>query len=181
MSWRNPAGPARRLAGVARIAAWAALGAALAGCGFHPLYANRRDSGLDAELAAIKVAPASERIGQLLAISLRQGLNPSGDRVTPRYTLNLVIATGISDFAIRTDGTASRELYAATVSFNLQTIEGNRVVLAGSARANDSYDVGANPYTTIVAASDADRKAAASMSQQILAQIAVFLQHQAKS
>ena len=63
----------------------------------------------------------------------------------------------------------------------LQTVEGNKVVLSGSARANDSYDVGANPYTTIVATSDADRKAAAAMSQQILAQIAVFLRRQARS
>ena len=178
MSWPRLASRFRPSTRAVCLAACTVL---LAGCGFHPLYANRRDSGLDAELAAIKVTPASERIGQLVAISLREGLNPSGNRVTPRYSLNLVVATSIGDFAIRADGTASRELYAATVSFNLQSIEGNRIVLSGSARANDSYDVGANPYTTIVAASDADRKAAASMSQQILSQIVVFLQRQAKS
>ena len=177
MSWPSLA-PSARAAG---FLALVALAVPVTGCGFHPLYANRHDSRLDAEFAAIKVVPPSERIGQILAVSLREGLNPSGARVTPRYTLNLVLATSIGDFAIRADGTASRELYAASVSFNLQTIENNRIVLSGSARANDSYDVGANPYTTIVAASDADRKAAASMSQQILAQIAVYLQRQAKS
>ncbi len=42
----------------------------------------------------------------------------------------------------------------------LREIAGSKVVLSGSAQANDSFDVGENPYTTIVANSDAEKRAA---------------------
>jgi LPS-assembly lipoprotein len=175
MSWR------RNSAGVGRLGRLVVLAGLLAACGFQPLYADRDDTGIEAELAAIKVAAAPERLGQLLANSLRDGLNPSGSRVVPRYLLSITVASNVGDFAIRVDGTASRELYTATTSFVLRKTDGQTVVLIGSARANDSYDIGANPFTTIVATGDADKKAAASMSEEIQRQIAVFLRHQAKS
>jgi LPS-assembly lipoprotein len=151
----------------------------VAGCGFHPLYGNHQATGLDTDLAAIKVNPVPERIGQMVVIALRGALNPSGARVDPRYNLTVIVATSVGDFAIRKDGTPSRELYGASASFSLQDLSSQKIVLTGSARANDSYDVGANPFTTIVANQDADKKAAQSMSEQIESQIAVFLRRRA--
>ena len=156
----------------------AILGAVLAGCGFHPLYATRQDPDLDVDLSAITVSLIPERIGQLLAISLRDGLNPSGTRVQPRYVLAVVVNASIADLAIRSDGTASRQAYSANASFSLREIAGNRIVVSGSAQANDSFDVGENPYTTIVADSDAEKRAARSMSLQIRTQIAVYMRRQ---
>jgi LPS-assembly lipoprotein len=153
----------------------------LAACGFHPLYANRRSSGLDEELASVKVPPVDDRIGQMLVRSLRDGLNPTRLTVAQRYTLIISLQRSLSDFAIRKDGTASRELYAATVSFSLQDVQQNLVVLTGLARANDSYDVGENPFTTTVANNDADRKAADSMSEQIQSQIVAYLRRRASA
>jgi LPS-assembly lipoprotein len=167
-----------------RVRRGAALAGALlllASCGFHPLYAGRRSSGLDEQLASVKVSPVKDRIGQMLVRSLRDGLNPAGLQVAQRYSLTISLSRSLSDFAIRKDGTASRELYAASVSFTLQDVERNATVLTGVARANDSYDVGENPFTSIVANSDADRKAADAMSQQIQAQIAVYLRRQAST
>jgi hypothetical protein len=117
----------------------------------------------------------------MLVLSLREGLNPGGSRVAPRYSLTVTVASNVGDFAIRADGTASRELYSASASFVLRKVESQTALLTGSARANDSYDIGANPYTTIVAAGDADRKAAQAISDEIQRQIALYLRHQAKS
>jgi LPS-assembly lipoprotein len=153
----------------------------LAACGFHPLYANRRSSGLDEQLASVKVAPVSDRIGQMLVRSLRDGLNPAGLKVAQRYALTMTLTRSLSDLAIRKDGTASREAFAASAAFTLQDTQQNTTVLSGVARANDSYDVGENPFTSTVASSDADRKAADSMSQQIQRQIIVYLRRQASA
>jgi LPS-assembly lipoprotein len=155
------------------------VAAILSSCGFHPLYGSRQSSGLDEQLAAISVAPAPDRIGQMLVLSLRGAFNPSGLHVPPRYSLSLTVYHDVGDFAIRKDGTASRELYSASTTFQLHDIEHNAIVLGGSARTNDSYDVGENPYTTIVANQDADRKAAEAMSLQIQAQIAIWLKYRA--
>ena len=178
-----------RSAGASGIRSKARRGAALAGallllaaCGFHPLYANRRSSGLDEQLASVKVAPVSDRIGQMLVRSLRDGLNPAGLKVAQRYALTMTLTRSLSDLAIRKDGTASREAYAASVTYSLQDARQNATtVLTGVARANDSYDVGENPFTSTVASSDADRKAADSMSQQIQSQIVVYLRRQASA
>jgi LPS-assembly lipoprotein len=153
----------------------------LAACGFHPLYAGRRSSGLDEQLASVKVEPVKDRIGQMLVPSLRGGLNPDGLKVAQRYTLMITLSRSLSDFAIRKDGTASRQLYAASVSFSMQDGQQHTTVLTGVASANDSYDVGENPFTSIVASSDADRKAADAMSQQIQNQIIVYLRRQASA
>ena len=177
-----------RSAGASGIRSKARRGAALAGallllaaCGFHPLYANRRSSGLDEQLASVKVAPVSDRIGQMLVRSLRDGLNPAGLKVAQRYALTMTLTRSLSDLAIRKDGTASREAYAAVVVYYLADAQQNNIVLTGVARANDSYDVGENPFTSTVASSDADRKAADSMSQQIQRQIIVYLRRQASA
>ena len=66
----------------------AALLLALAGCGFHPLYAaggGVRD--WDPALAAISVRPIPDRPGQILALALRENLNPSGVSAPKRWDL----------------------------------------------------------------------------------------------
>lgn len=162
-----------------RLVLLAFLGMSLAACGFHPLYGGREQPVLDADLSAIKVEPVPERIGQLLAISLRDSLNPTGARVAPRFVLTIVVATSVSDFAIRSDGTASRQLFAASASFTLRELEGSKVVLTGSARANDSYDVGESPYTSVVDQGNSQKKAAEDMSEQIVTQLALYVRRQA--
>ena len=51
-------------------------------------------------------------------------------------------------------------------------------LLSGSARYNNSFDVGENPYSTIVANSDAEKRAAQTISGQIPTQLAVFMRRQ---
>ena len=72
----------------------------LAGCGWVPLYADRAAGPADTELAAIKVAPIPERIGQSLALGLRQWLNPTGEPVPSRYLLRTLLQTSQLDLGI---------------------------------------------------------------------------------
>jgi LPS-assembly lipoprotein len=162
----------------ARFAALVMLGASLAGCGFHPLYGSQKRNEVDVDLSSVKVGLVPERIGQLLTLSLRDGLNPRGVNVPARYVLAINVSTGIGNLAIRSDGTASRQAYSATAAFSLREIESNKVVVSGAARYNDSFDVGENPYTTIVADQDAEKRAAQTMSEQIRTQIAVYMRQQ---
>ena len=80
------------IAGVAAISL-----APLTGCGWAPLYADRAAGPADTELAAIKVAPIPERIGQSLALQLRQWLNPTG----AAGPLALSVAHAAADLAAR--------------------------------------------------------------------------------
>jgi LPS-assembly lipoprotein len=178
MSWPSNRRISRASARI-RVAALVILGATLVGCGFHPLYGSQQRTEVDADLSSIKVALVPERIGQLLAISLRDSLNPTGVNVPARYILSINVSSGVANLAIRSDGTASRQAYSASAAFSLREIESNKVVVSGATQYNDSFDVGENPYTTIVADQDAEKRAAQTMSRQIRLQLAVYMRKQA--
>jgi LPS-assembly lipoprotein len=167
-----------------RISAAALLFAcvALAGCGFHPLYAESEESGeFDADLASVSVTPIAERIGQIVANALRDSFNPARAKVPQRYVLTVVLTTSTGDYAIRKDGTASRELLAVSGSFNMYALGGERPVLTGSVTINDSYDVGENEYSVIVANNDAQARAAQEISTDIRTRVALYFRRAAKT
>jgi LPS-assembly lipoprotein len=154
----------------------------LAGCGFRPLYAtSSEDSAFDEQLASVHIEPISERIGQILANSLRDSFNPTGARVPERYTLNVVLSTATADYVIRKDGTASRELIVVSGRFTLNENGVHDPVLSGSIRINDSYDVGESPYSVVVSNSDAQTRAAQEISVDIRTRVSAYFRRQAKS
>jgi LPS-assembly lipoprotein len=152
--------------------------AILSGCGFHPLYGGSQEVAADAALAAVHVDPIPDRIGQLVANALRDNFNPHGDTVAVRYNLKVIVGASHADLAIRRDGTASRELYVASASFQLLSKDGTPG-LVGSARSNNSYDIGENEYSVVVANDDAQTRAARDIAQQISLQIGLFMRQRA--
>lgn len=156
-----------------------AVCALLTGCGFRPLYGGAGAAETDAVLAGIKVEPIPERIGQLVANALRDSFNPRGATVATRYSLKVNVTAANSDLAIRRDGTASRELYAAGASFHLTPLAPGLSAFGGSARSTSSYDIGENEYSVVVANDDAQTRAAEDIAQQISQQISLFLHQQA--
>jgi LPS-assembly lipoprotein len=151
---------------------------ALAGCGFHPLYGGAHEVEADAALAAVHVEPIPDRIGQLVANTLRDSFNPHGETVEMRYNLKVNVSASHADLAIRRDGTASRELYVASASFLLSAKDGGPG-LRGSARSNSSYDIGENEYSVVVANDDAQTRAARDIAQQITLQVGIFIHQKA--
>jgi LPS-assembly lipoprotein len=152
--------------------------AVLSGCGFHPLYGGSQEVEADAALAAIHVEPIPDRIGQLVANALRDTFNPRGATVESRYNLKVTVYASHADLAIRSDGTASRELYVASANFQLSAKDG-RPGLAGAARSNNSYDIGENEYSVVVANDDAQTRAARDIAQQISLQVDLFVHQRA--
>jgi len=153
---------------------------ALAGCGFHPLYGQGDTEEFDADLASVAITPIAERVGQIVANTLRDSFNPTGAKVPQRYVLTVVLATSVGDYAIRKDGTASRELLAVNGNFNMfEAGGGERPVLTGSVRINDSYDVGESEYSVIVANNDAQARAAQEISADIRTRVSLYFRRRA--
>src|SRR5690242_5563362 len=106
MSWADALGRRSRAGTLAALLFPLLLG----GCGFTPLY-GQADPVFDEELSSVQVLPIPERLGQRLAIELRDSLNPSGVSVTPRHYLIVRLTVTRSESAIRRDATASRAQY----------------------------------------------------------------------
>lgn len=147
----------------------------LNGCGFHPLYAPSSRAEFEPELAAIRVEAIPDRLGQILAISLRDSFNPSGDRVSARYGLRIALTTTRQDVGIRSDGTASRAEIDTTATFTLTELGSNRILLTSSARTVSGFDILTDDYATIVAEKDAKERSMHDLSDEIHTRLALFL------
>lgn len=156
------------------------VGAALAlgGCGFHPLYASHARSGFDADLASIKVNTIADRQGQVLAITLRDGLNPRGARVETRYTLDVVLTDARADIGIRPDGTASRREVTMTAKFILKDVKkptDSAIVLQGITHSVSSFDVLNDNYATVVAEHSAEERTVHDVGDDILTRLELYV------
>jgi LPS-assembly lipoprotein len=162
---------------VTRIAALLLAGLALAGCGFHPLY-GEREIAPSADLAAVDVRPIPNRIGQMLELRLRDTFNPSGASVPKLYALQVVLQESRGNFAIRKDGTASREIYDIYCTFTLYRAGDHQSLFAGQFRSNDSFDVAENEYSVVVAEQNAQSRAVRDIGDNIRERVALFLRRQ---
>src|SRR5690348_9360456 len=92
---------------------------ALGGCGFRPLYGPRGAQDWDPDLAAIKVDHIPDRPGQVLALALRENLNPAGKAVPVKWHLQTALTIARSDLGIQRNATATSSEITVSASFAL--------------------------------------------------------------
>jgi len=164
--------------------AWAVLLAVgvplmLLGCGWEPLYGDIETEPVSAELRAIKVDPISERIGQRLAIALRNSLNPTGQPPTPRYQLSTTLTTYLSNLGIQSQGLATLGQLDAYATYKLIELKTGSVLLINSVHVANSFDLNPNQYSTIVGEDDARNRCVSELDQEIVNRLTFFLQRRA--
>jgi LPS-assembly lipoprotein len=163
--------------------AWAALLAANVlmqlGCGWEPLYGDIETEPASAELRAIKVDPISERIGQRLAIALRNSLNPTGEPTTPRYQLSTTLTTYLSNLGIQSQGLATLGQLDAYATYKLVELKTGTILLTNSVHVANSFDLNPNQYSTIVGEDDARNRCVSELDQEIVTRLTFFLQRRA--
>jgi LPS-assembly lipoprotein len=152
---------------------------ALSGCGWEPLYADRESGPADAEMRAIKVDPIPERIGQRLALALRESLNPDGAPSPQRYRLSILLITQRSDLGIQQTGLGSRGKLDATANITLRDIKTGAMLLFTTNHVAESFDILANEYVSVVAEDDARVRAVEELRRDIVTRLTLFLQRRA--
>jgi len=163
---------------------WAALLAAgvslmPVGCGWEPLYGDIETDPASAELRAIKVDPIAERIGQRLAIALRNSLNPTGEPTTQRYQLSTTLTTYLSNLGIQSQGLATLGQIDAYATYKLVELKTGSVLLTNTVHVANSFDLNPNQYSTIVGEDDARNRSVAELDQEIVTRLTAFLQRRA--
>ena len=172
MSWsRTIARPSRR-------ALWLApLAVMLTGCGFHPLYAPSGTHDWDPDLAAIDVLPISDRPGQILALALREDLNPRGVSVPKRWNLQTGLRVTRTDLGIQRNATATTSEITVSAIFQI-TDQGGRIIYSSSSSAVGSFDLVNDAYATQVAAQDARDRAIRQVADEMVLRLAIFVRDQ---
>ncbi len=208
MWWCSDLQPAPGRRRALRLAAALALPAALAGCGFRPLYGGARGNVAAADLAAVEVHAPLTRLGRILENQLIDDLNPGGLAVAKRYRLDLTLERNKKALAIQLDDTITRFDLTVSAIFALRPIAGADageppadVLAAGEASADDattaaegdagrpaplyrsavrrvaSYNVIREPFATLIAEQDAERRAAVEVSREIRTLLTIFFEN----
>jgi LPS-assembly lipoprotein len=156
------------------------LAFAVAGCGFHPLFATS-DSALGGQQVfnSIYVDPIeAERAGYELRntlIDLLEGPNHQSDA---HYRLKVAVKQTIEGTAVQTNGNITRYTYTMIADYALSNIHTGAEITKGSETSVAAYDVVASPYATLVAQQDAQKNAAKDIADRIRIDLGVwFMKH----
>ena len=148
--------------------------ALLPGCNLRPLHAGPKGAELNQDLAAIVVERPGGRLEQEFRNYLIGQLNPAGVQVPPAYTLDLSLERARNALAIQLDDVATRYDLSVAATFELRAKDTGRTLYRSAARRVASYNVSAEPFATLVAERDAERRALRELSQQIRTQLALY-------
>lgn len=161
----------RRRLGLLLAAALPALGA----CGLRPVYGPQAQAEVVPELAAIEVAPQGGALGVAFRNALIDELNPSGVTVPPAYKLEVELLVAQADLMIQLNDTATRSNLILGAVFTLQRKADGQPLYSSATRRVASYNVRSDPFATLVAEQDAERRAAREVARQIRTMLALFL------
>jgi len=152
------------------------LALVLSACGFQPLYGPARTGGLSSteQMAAVRIAPLPDRIGQQMHNLLRDRLNPAGQPRDPTYELRLTLNEAKQELGIRKDETASRANLILAASFSLLEVGSGRLLLQGQASSTNSYNILNSQFATTYAESNARSRGLREISDDIRTRLGIY-------
>ena len=147
----------------------------LAACGFKPLYSqNDQGQTVNTKLAAVRIEPLRDRVGQQMHNLLRDRLNPNGQPVAPEYRLQVQITETRRELGVRRDETATRANLKLDTFFFLTSAESGEQVLSGRSTSTTSYDILEEPFATTISERNARERALREVADDIQTRLAVF-------
>ncbi len=152
---------------------------ALAGCHLRPIYSAPETNKVLPDLAAIEVDDLSGRRGQFLHDYLIDEFNPQGVSVAPAYGLAVQLTRQSSSLAIQLDNTATRVNLIMGASFTLTRKSDGAVLYNSAIRRVVSYNVRSDPFSTLIAEQDADRRAVRELARQIRTVLSLYFSDRA--
>lgn len=142
------------------------LAAALAGCGFRPVY-GPGGSAAALQNAVLVEAPLN-RDAYLLTQELEDRLGRASD---PRYGLSYGIVIRSEAIAISANNITTRYNLLGEVTFALREIAGGKVVISGKAANFTGYSASGSTVATQSAERDARERLMVMLADQIIRQI----------
>jgi LPS-assembly lipoprotein len=161
------------------------LAAAVAACGFEPMYGERTgtapadrpaQSGVRSDLFGTRVATIADRVGQQVRNQLVDRLNPQGEPAQPAYYLVVRLNEQKDSVLTRSDEFSTATSLRLVADFEVRDPKGN-ILNTGYSRAIARYNTLRSQYATIAAEDNARERAAREVAEDIRGKLAVFYAH----
>jgi LPS-assembly lipoprotein len=161
------------------------LAFAMAGCGFHPLYAvpGQAKGAMRQKMQAIYVEPVPDRLGYELRNHLIDMLDGTGRPAKAAYRLRLTLNSKNEAVAVQsqrvesenvTETAITRYNDTLTVEYELTDVQTGVVLTKGVETGLSAYNVLSSPYATLIAQQDADKRAADDIGDRIRIALAAY-------
>ena len=147
----------------------------LSACGWEPLYSDATMERAAPQLAAIKVQPIKDHIGQLLEWSLREGFNPDGLEAKQKYALHVVLTIRQTNQGVEINNAATRGMINATAEFSLTTLDNKKTLYRSRTQSLTDFNILDDAYASQVAQGDAEKRAVRDISDEIQTRLTLFL------
>jgi LPS-assembly lipoprotein len=152
--------------------------AALAGCGFQPMYGrasvNNAGTSVDNQMAGIRISSIANRQGQQLHNALRDRFNPLGQPSGGGYSLDVSLTVRSYGALSKRDLSATRRNVEMNAFYSLRDLSGN-VVMTDRSVITTGYDEFDDPLNDISSYEDTIRRSTLQIADQIRTRVAVFL------
>jgi LPS-assembly lipoprotein len=155
----------------AALAALAALGAVLAGCGFAPLDGPGGPGAIPP--GGIAVAPLDTADGFVLVGRLEERLGRPGPAADRRLSVSLTLAQ--EAMALTTDSETDRFNLIGRADWRLDDAATGAILARGTARDFTAWSATASTVATLAAERDARRRLACSLADAIVAELTLAL------
>lgn len=157
----------------------ALVAALLGGCGLQPIYAAPYRAVVQPELAAIEVGSQPGSRGAYFRNYLLDELNPDGITTPPEYDLEVRLRQQDNALAIQLDNSATRYNLILGADFALRRRSDGEVLYQSATRRVVSYNVRGDPFASLIAEQDAERRAAREVARQIRTMLSLYFADQA--
>lgn len=151
----------------------------LGACNLRPIYGQAERQKVLPSLAAIEVAPQSGSRDAFFRNYLLDELNPDGATRPPEYDLEVRLRQQDNPLAIQLDNSATRYNLILGADFTLKRRSDGQPVYSSATRRVVSYNVRSDPFATLVAEQDAERRAAREVARQIRTMLSLYFAEQA--
>ncbi|EGF92024.1 hypothetical protein ABI_04560 [Asticcacaulis biprosthecium C19] len=148
----------------------------LSGCaGYTALYAER----VTVNMAQIGLEVPQTRTGYYLEQDLRNGFG--ADDVSPKlYKLTVTMTERHYSIGYRVDETSTRSEITSRVSYVLTDTRTNKRLTRGNFSETVTFNTSQSPFTGVVSQQDAQERIAATISDRIQADLALYFHQKAK-
>jgi len=146
------------------------------GCGFRPLYGDpggARASTAE-QMAAIRILPLRDRLGQQMHNMLRDRLNPRGQPRDPAYVLAVKLSEVREELGIRKDETATRANLTLYANYTLRAASGDKILFTGQSSSVNSFNILSNQFASLFSESDAQTRALRELSDDIRTRLGLY-------
>ncbi|WP_179954094.1 LPS assembly lipoprotein LptE [Denitrobaculum tricleocarpae] len=126
------------------------------------------------ELAAIRIAPLSDRAGQEMHNLLRDRLNPSGQPSAPKYQLEVRLTESIRELAFESDETATRADLSIIANYRLVRIDNEKVISTGRSRSISSYNILERQFASTISEADARSRTLRDLADDIRIRLGAY-------